>query len=214
LRDYNGDPALLPNLQPGLAELVITLTGDAPPRKLTRRQKLGYGLAGVGGILLVALSCFYLQFTIALYPIAFPAPNSTQTFTPTATNTLTLTPTLTPSATLPPTGTPLPTTTFTPTLTPTPTLTFTPTATPLPAEGITTGDVWVSDSPGAAQRNWIVVLRDTRVIVLAVYGDRCQVSWKTKDGATLSGWIPCRYISPFSPVPEHYITPTLQGGFP
>jgi hypothetical protein len=208
LRDYDGDPALLPNLQPGLAELVIDLTGDQPSRKLTRGQKFTFGLAGVGSILFIGLACFYLQFTIALYPIAFPPANSTRTFTPTATSTLTATPTLTSTITLTPTGTPPPTITFTPTRTPSPTLTFTPTATPQPVEGITKGNVWVSDSPGDAQRNWIVILKDTRVTILAVYGDWFQISWVTKDGAILSGWVPSRWIEIFSPIPSHYVTPT------
>lgn len=208
LRDYNGDPALLPNLQPGLAELIITLTGEAPPRKLTRGQKYGYGLAGVGGMLFVVLSCFYLQFTVALYPIAFPAPNSTKTFTPTSTSTLTFTPTLTATVTLTPTGTPPPTITYTPTHTPTPTHTFTPTVTPLPAEGITAGDVWVSDSPGDAKRNWIVIKKSTPITVLGVYGDWAQITWLTEDRTRLRGWVPLRWIKVSDSIPDHYITPT------
>ena len=211
LRDYNGDPALLPNLQPSLAQLVLDFTGEESTKALTRGQKLTYWLAGLGATLLSVLACFYLQFTVALYPIAFPPADSTQTFTPTATCTLTPTPTITslpPTKTLTPTGTPPPTITYTPTYTPTSTLTFTPTATPLPVEGSTIGNIWVSDTPDDAQRNWIVLIRNTHITVLAVYDDWYQISWETKDGVTLTGWVRSRWIETQAPVPEHFITPT------
>lgn len=211
LRDYSGDSALLPNLQPGLAELVLILAGNQPLRALTGKQKLGYIFASIGAVLLVALACFYLQFTIALYPIAFPPSNSTQTFTPVAANTLTST--SAPTPTLTSTGTPAPTPTSTSSHTPTPshtptlTHTFTPTATPMPAQGVTAGNVWVSDSPGDAQKNWIVLKRGTPVTVLAAYGAWIQISWLTEDDVVLTGWVPSRWIELFAPIPVHYITP-------
>lgn len=210
LRDYNGDSALLPNLQPGLADLVLKLTGDESERGMTRGQKLTIALGGVGGVLLIALACFYLQFTVALYPLAFPSATllMAASSTPTVMDTPTPAATFTPTATF--TGTPPPTATHTPTQTFTPTLTFTPTVTPLPVQGFTAGDVWISDLPGNAERNWIVLKRSTPVTVLAVYGDWMQVAWTTSDGVTLAGWAPARWIQVADQVPAHYITPTLR----
>lgn len=210
LRDYNGNDALLPNLQPGLAELVIRLTGQEPERKMTRGQTWLMWLAGLGAILFVALSCFYLQFTIALYPLAFPSPTPVilNTFTATYTNTPQPTKTYTPAATY--TGTPSPTSTFTPTLTHTPTITHTPTATPLPARGLTAGDVWVSDMPGDAERNWIVIKRNTPVTVLAAFGDYAKIAWASEDGTTLTGWTPLRWVNITEPIPEHFVTPSAR----
>lgn len=210
LRDFNGDPALLPNLQPSLADLVIHLTGEEPKRKMTRSQKLTWTLAGIGTVFLLALTCFYLQFTVALYPLAFPSPTPSLVYplTPTATGTNTPTYTFTPTATF--TGTPLPTSTFTPTLTFTPTKTSTPTATPQPAQGLTAGDVWVSDMPGNAERNWIVIKRNTPVTILALFGDWARISWVAENGVTLTGWAPFRWIDIAEPIPDHFITPTIR----
>lgn len=210
LRDFKGDPAILPNLQPGLADLVIRLTGEEPERKMTRREKVTLALSGLGGILLLAAACFYLQFTIALYPLAFPSPTPSLAHPPlpTSTSTHTSTATFTPTATS--TGTPPPTNTFTPTLTFTPTMTFTPTATPQPAQGITAGDVWVSDTPGDAERNWIVIKRNTPVTILAVFGDYIKVAWVSEDGTILTGWAPFRWFNIVEPIPEHFITPTVR----
>ncbi len=208
LRDYNGDPALLPNLQPGLAELVLLLNGEDLPAKLTKRYKVIIAFGSLGTILFLALACFYLQFTIALYPIAFPTEyisptpshTPTSTLTPTPTATATSTSTATPTLTLTPTSTP----TFTPTSTKTPT----PTATPIPAAGILLGNVWVSDEPGASERNWAIVIRDTPVTILRVFDGWYQIAWTTNDGLQLTGWLPGHWVETFTEIPEHYITPS------
>ncbi|OQY89210.1 MAG: hypothetical protein B6D38_07615 [Anaerolineae bacterium UTCFX1] len=77
----------------------------------------------------------------------------------------------------------------------------------MPAHGVTAGNVWVSDSPGDAQRNWIVLKRGTPVTVLAAYGAWIQISWLTEDDVVLTGWVPSRWIELFAPIPAHYITP-------
>ncbi|MBK8434327.1 MAG: hypothetical protein IPL28_24905 [Chloroflexi bacterium] len=128
LRAYNGDPAVLPNLRPPLGRLQRELRpeeGDVKGRPLGRATKIGLWLMGLLGILGLGLACFYLQFTIALYPIAFPSPTPTNTAVPTATPTATATFTPTPTATA--TATSSPTATHTPSHTPSPTATFTPT---------------------------------------------------------------------------------------
>lgn len=84
LAQYNGDPSVLPNLQPKIARLVVESTsGEKGPRTLSQRAKVGWAIGTLVVILLAALVCFYLQFTIALYPMAFPSPTSTPTATPT-----------------------------------------------------------------------------------------------------------------------------------
>ena len=85
LRNYDGDSALLANIRPRLdslsSELMDLTMPEEEPKPMTRGQKRALVLAGIGGILLVALACFYLQFTIALLPAAFgaavPAPTAT-----------------------------------------------------------------------------------------------------------------------------------------
>ncbi|RMF42155.1 MAG: hypothetical protein D6755_11795, partial [Anaerolineae bacterium] len=98
LRDFDGDPETLPNLQNILAQLVLDLSGEEEaPAPLTPAQRWTLAGGALGLLLFLALGCFYLRFTLALLPVAFPHT------TPTATSS----PTLTPSPTL--TSTPSPT---------------------------------------------------------------------------------------------------------
>lgn len=183
LREYEGDPRTLPNLHALLARLVaeISETYAAGPRPLSRATRVALGVGSVLSLAFLALACFYLRFTIALLPVAFPSPTPTVTFTPTptatATPTPTWTPTPTPTPTLTPTPTPTPTPTRTPTPTPTPTLTPTPTPTPTPPEAWASGHVWVHREPSFASPGFAILRKDTHVRVLEVRDGWVKVEW-------------------------------------
>jgi hypothetical protein len=169
-------------------------------------MKLWITLGIILGILLIALACFYLQFTIALYPIAFPSPTPTATGTPTATSTATPTQTFTPTATN--TATLTPTGTFTPTSTFTPTFTFTPSATPTPYKAYAAGHVWVRAVPEYISPHVEVLFMKTPVTVLAAYGKWLEVEWFADDGPH-RGWVPAIWITLVEPVESSLITPTI-----
>lgn len=176
-RNYNGDPATLPNLQPKLGRLVAETVGahKTGRKPLGRTARVMIGLGSLLGLLLLALACFYLRFTVALLPVAFPSPTPTQTLTPTPTATATPTPTRTPTPTPTPTLTPTPT--RTPTPTPTPTATYTPSPTPTPVTAWSSGHVWVHREPDFASPGFAILLRDTPVTVLATVDSWMQVEW-------------------------------------
>lgn len=212
LRSYRGDPASLPNLQPKLARLVMETTGGrTTTESMSRQKKLWLILVALFGGLLLALACFYLQFTVALYPIAFPSATPTLTASPTATPTYTSSPTSTPSATATPSLTP--TTTFTRTPTPTstrtltPTATFTPTFTPTPYPAYAAANVWARPGPNFELRRRIVLLKDTPLIVLSAYDNWLEVEWQTASGLQ-RGWVPAIWITLREPIPSQRITPT------
>jgi hypothetical protein len=188
LRDYNGDAATLPDLPPKLTALVggITVKKDAAPAPLSRNQKLGIALGSLITLLIVGVMCFYLQFTIALLPVAFPAPTHTPTHTPTPTPTFTPTPTVTPTLT--------PTPTATPTRTPTPTPTFTVTPTPTPSnKAITIGNVWMQSSLDANAISIAAVPQNSNVTVLATSGLWAQVEWESDRGVR-RGWVLLEWV--------------------
>ena len=141
LETFDGDMTKLGEIPETVNKLAIDLQVSAPaaeaPKPLTKAQKMILALGGLGGLLLIALACFYLQFTLALLPLAFgdPSPTLTSTPTPTATPTLTATPTHTYTSTPTPTMTLMPTATLEPTFTPTATLTPPPSATAAGANG-------------------------------------------------------------------------------
>lgn len=237
LRDYIGDPDSLPTLPAQVealqAQLQASDTKSAVPRDFSRGQK--WLLAGGSFFLLlfIGLSCFYLQFTVALMPIAFPSatptatavPTNTPTPTATPTNTATATPTNTPTATPTqtpthtPTATPTATATNTPTITPTPTHTATPTntptitPTPTPPAAETDTSIWVRSGPDINLDPLFAISGETPVTVLAVYGPWAQVTWQAgADTPWLSGqqtgWVPLRWVLIRTDVPENIITPT------
>jgi len=206
LRQFSGDPTMLPNLQPKIARLVAETTGGAGPRPMSSRTKLGITLGIILGILLIALACFYLQFTIALYPIAFPSPTPTATSTPTVTPTATSTQTSTPTTTN--TATQTPTATFTPTHTASPTFTFTPSFTPTPYKAYAAGHVWVRPAPDYIVPRMVVLLLNTPVRVLSVYDTWLEVEWQANYGIQ-HGWVPARWITLVEPVKPELITPTV-----
>jgi hypothetical protein len=207
LRQFTGDPTMLPNLQPKIARLVMDATGGTGQKQpMTRGGKVGVFLGILLGIILIILACFYLQFTIALYPVAFPSPTPTSTGTPTATPTPTATRTLTPTATN--TATQTPTATFTPTSTFTPTPTFTLTATPTPYTAFAGGHVWVRNAPKFESPHVEVLFKRTPVTVLSVYGVWMEVEWFASDGFH-HGWVPSEWITLVEPVGPDRITPTF-----
>jgi hypothetical protein len=210
LREYSGDPSRLPNLQPRLMRLVaeIAFLKQTGPKPLTRTQQWILVGGGLSGLILTAVACFYLRFTIALLPIAFPSPTPTATWTPTAaaTPTATLTPMPTPTASATPLQTPMPTPTYTPTSTPTrtptntltPTVTWTPTVTSTPIEFGASGHVWVFREPNEDSSRFAILVRETPVTVLETVGAWVKVEWFE----TLPwlygwqrGWVPARWIA-------------------
>lgn len=194
LRDFKGDPQDLPPLQPQLAQLAATLSGREEKRPITRQQKMTYALLALAGLLLLITACFYLIFTIRLLPVAFPAPTSTATFTPTASPT--------PTATFTPTASPTPTATFTPTASPTPTATASPT--PQPASttpGISIGSVWARVQPGGSGEITGLLLANTPVEIHAAQGAWLEVSWEDSEGEH-RGWVPAQWIQ------TAFLTPT------
>lgn len=240
LRDYAGDPESLPDLQPLLAAFVTGVIREretAVAHKLSPTQKAFLAGSALFGILFLGLACFYLQFTIALYPIAFPS--KTPTNTPTPTNTATATPTFTPTSTDTPTSTFTPTATHTPTptatptttptatptftpsntptpshtptQTPTPTTTGTPTSTPTPPGAQTAGNVWVREAPDVNARLIAAIEFDTPLILISVFGPWAEVEWVSTLPwlpGVQRGWVPFSWIALRSDVLPVTATPT------
>ena len=207
LRDYSGDPATLPALPPILSNFTqqATSRADASSAAMSKNQR--WLMVGGAGIifLLLAFACFYLQFTIALWPLAFGAtPTPTMTPTPTVTlePTTTLAPTATPTLTPQPTATATATSTPTSSSTPTPTSTSTPTPTmePTPTPTIqslpmTVRNVWVRDIPDLDAPTIVALPRDTAVTILTQIDDWVEISWVDEDGETLQGWLGIRWLA-------------------
>jgi len=192
-RDFTGDPVILPNLQPMLAQLVEQLTSEEGSGKISRAQ-LWVFIGGIFGLIAtVALACFYLQFTIALYPIAFPSitPSITITPSPTVTNTSTHTPTFTPS----------------PTNTITPTFTLTPSLTPTPVQAYMGGNAWVRAIPASEAPRLEVIYENTPVLVKAIYGPWAKITWFASDGLQ-EGWVPLWSVTVAEAMPIYLEPPS------
>lgn len=226
LRNYEGDPDTLPNLQPQLAQLRSNFTDV---QRLTSRPSLGRNtkivLAGgsLMGLLFVGLACFYLRFTLALLPVAFPEPTASLTPTLTITASHTSSPTITltviPSktATTTQTSTQTATASATPTDTPTSTNTPIPSATPsltstptviLP-EGRIRGNVWVRAEPDFNAARETVAVIDTSVKVLASFAEWVEIEWLS-DGQIKHGWVPLNWVI-LNTLPTEDSTPTPTG---
>ncbi len=204
---YNGNTDTLPDLRSRLAKLAeVYADSGIVPKEMSRGTKLALGISVLLGMLLVGLACFYLRFTIALYPLAFPSVTPTSTATPTVTPTPSSTPTFT--ATMTGTSTFTPTPVFTATNTSTPTATFTPSSTSTPFEAIAGGNVWVRPEPDyAGDLRFTVLLSGTPVKVLSVYGRWMEVEWQA-EGVFQRGWVPSEWITLFEPISNEQITPT------
>ncbi len=203
LRDYRGDPATLPNLAPQLqtfAQSAVTPEAAVPPEMTSGQRWLLAGGAGIM-LLLTAVACFYLQFTLALWPVAFgPTPTATPTVLPTATATLeptsTLAPTATPTFILTPTATPTATSTPTYTSTPTPTATTEPTSTPSPIPSpVTVRGVWLRAVPDLDAPIGVALPEGTAVTILTQTGDWVEVVWEDADGNVQQGWLGVRWLA-------------------
>ncbi|MCP4423186.1 MAG: hypothetical protein GY803_01705 [Chloroflexi bacterium] len=221
LRDFAGDPATLPDLPPQLArlstELATPQTAEAQP--ISRGQKLALAGGGLLGLLLIGAACFYLQFTIALWPLAFgPAtptatavptstppptetavptstPPPTETAVPPPTSTPTATPSSTATSTPPLTATNTLTATPSPTDTPTPTTTYTPTATAIPsAAAVTNAPVWVRAQPELAADLVIAIPAGDPVAILTQQGEWVEIEWQGNTDLR-RGWIPAQWLT-------------------
>jgi hypothetical protein len=218
LRDYDGDPAILPNLPPQLDQLASDTTPGQAPREMSRGQRWLLIGGVVGGVVLLTLACFYLRFTLALLPVAFPGPSATPTntatTTPTYTATATRTPTLTASPTLTPTPSPTDTPTSTPTQTPTltPSLTWTPKPSPTPTQesiaARTLGDIWVRTAPDTNANRLGAYPGGTPLQVFGLYGNWAKIQWLTPGGVQ-EGWVSSRWLSIPDGVPDWMVTPTV-----
>jgi hypothetical protein len=214
LRSYTGDSTTLPNLQPTLARLMTVAAEPAAidlPRPMRREIRLALFGCSTISVLGLGLACFYLQFTLALLPIAFPGPTVTATFTPqppsTVTPVNTPTPISTVTATSRPTDTPTPTFAATPTKTATSTRTSTPGPTPTPVAALAAGHVWVRPAPDPDAPLLIVLLKDTPVTALAVYDGWLEVEWISPAGLQ-RGWVPQQWVTLLAPIAPGRITPT------
>lgn len=205
LRDYAGDPATLPLLAPRIDRLAADVARRNEPETepMSRGQKWSLTVGGAAGILLLLTACFYLQFTVALLPVAFgetPTPTMTMTATAVPTNTPTATPTATttPTPTPTPTATPTPPFTATSTATPIPTNTATPMAEPsptgTPAQPFTISPVWARSEPSLSADLLIPIPGETPLNVLDRQGFWVEVTWFDEAGLQ-RGWIPIQWVN-------------------
>jgi hypothetical protein len=172
LRDFKGDPQDLPALQPQLIELAALFNKSEEKRPATRQQRMGYAFIALTGIVFFLVACFYLIFTVRLFPVAFAAPTAIPTLTPTSTPTPTLT------------------------LTPLPTLTATLTATPQPdssTPGISVGSVWARIQPGGNGEVTGLLHKNVPVKIHTAQDGWLEVSW-TDSAGEHRGWVPAEWI--------------------
>jgi hypothetical protein len=210
LQAFDGDMASLggvPATVDGLAaELGRMIPPSAGPQPLPRNQKIFLALAGLGGLLFLALACFYLQFTLALLPVAFGDDTPTPTWTTTATTTPTLTPTATPSPT--PSPTPTATATTTPTTTATSTPTQTATATFIPFSIVTNRPVWAYAEPDLAAATVEPIAQGTQLTLISYAAPWLLVEWSSSSGPQ-QGWLSLQWVEfAGTPPPDSPITLT------
>lgn len=210
LQSFDGDMSRLGELQPSLDQIAVEL-GDmtAPadkPAPLTRGQKLALAGMGIGGALLLAFACFYLQFTLALLPVAFgtstPTPTSTTmpspTYTVTSTMTATPSPTPTATATQTPTATPTMTPTDVPTETPEPLTTPEPTDIPLAI--IPNRPVWTYREPSLESEQLDIIEAGTPLTLVETDYPWLLIEWQSPFGPR-QGWLSTRYLDITGTIP-------------
>ncbi len=82
-----------------------------------------------------------------------------------------------------------------------------PSSTPLIVYGVMTGNVWVRPRPETLQKTTIVaVLINTRVQILAVYGQWVKILWQDDFGAH-EGWVPRRWVGNIDSIPPQLEPP-------
>jgi hypothetical protein len=154
LRDYRGDPETLSDLAPHLQKMLVqssTQTIDAP-KAMSRQQKLVLAGAGLLSVFFVSIACLYLQFTIALWPIAFG------TATPPPVPRLVDQVLVSPPSLISPT--PLPTADF----------------------PQTNGPVWARGIPNLSAPPTAHLAAATTITVIREVGDWAEVTWETAIG--------------------------------
>ncbi|MBN1668090.1 MAG: hypothetical protein JW862_13440 [Anaerolineales bacterium] len=204
LRDYDGDPAMLPSLAPQMEELVASAASQTETRRMSPGQRAFLWGSLVAIVAFLAVSCFYLRFTIALWPLAFPGPSATasQTATETLTPTITASLTATPEPTKTATVTPSPS----PSRTPTSTATSQPTATEIVISAVTIGSVWVLEAPDIDAPRLLALEPGVRLQVLAVQGNWALVSWQIDQGG-VQGWVSLPWLATDQEIPAAIVTP-------
>lgn len=208
LQDFTGDMSELGSIPQTVDKFATDLQALAPaaqgPKPLSRVQKIVLTLGCLGGLLMLALACFYLQFTLALLPVAFGEPSPTVTLTATPTPTQTQTPTPSPMPTATPTYTPSPTSTTTPMPTATERPTDLPTETPIPFTVVTNRPVWAFSAPDLLSSQVGSLETGTPVKIITFADPWLLVEWQSSTGPR-EGWLSIRWVD-FSGTPP----PDLQ----
>ena len=209
LENFSGDMSELGELPQSVGHLATDLAGmvapDEGPKPLTKGQKRLLTLGGLGGVLLLGLACFYLQFTLALLPLAFGDPTATPTATASPTATVTATPTATTSPTA--TATTTPSATASPSSTPTATFTLMPTMTIEPFSVRVKGPVWAYAEPDLTSAQVAALENGLPVTIVTYANPWLLVEWQTDLGPQ-RGWLSIRWVD-FSGTPpaELQLTP-------
>ncbi len=197
LQTHAGDASMLGDIPPTVERLATELTGLAPPphaaKPMTRGQKWALALGGLGGLLALLLGCFYLQFTLALLPVAFGDDTATPTLTATLTATPTATLTATPTSTATPTATETATASATPTTTPTATHSPTPTQTIMPFALVTNRLVWLFAEPNLDAEMLGPLESGTAVTLIDYDNPWLLVEWQSATGPQ-RGWLSTRWV--------------------
>lgn len=210
LQEFDGDMASLGEVPQSVVKLAGDLRAMAPaaegPKPLTRGQKMMLALGGLGGLLLFGLACFYLQFTLALWPVAFGDPTATATATPSPTYTVTPSPTSSPTwtTTPPPTATTTATATLSPSAVPTATPTIPPTATVMPFSLRTNRPVWAFSEPDLTSTRIGTIDAGTELAFITYDPPWLLVEWPSLTG-TEQGWVSEQWVD---------ATGTPPAGFP
>ncbi len=144
------------------------------------------------GMLVVLLACFYIYFTIALLPTAFPGLYGGAAPLPALIQTPTATPTPAPTSSDMPQSL----------VTPAPP----PTRMAVPFSVVTVGPVMARSAPGLEQPQTALIPAETSVELLAVYGAWSEVEWIGGQGP-MRGWVPSQWLDVVGEIPPAIITP-------
>ncbi|RIK21600.1 MAG: hypothetical protein DCC51_06100 [Anaerolineae bacterium] len=205
LQEFDGNMETLDEVAQSITRLNTDLAALVPtttsPKPFTRGQKMTLALGGLGGLFLLGIACFYLQFTVALLPLAFGQPTATPTNMPSSTPTTTATDY--PTSTLTPTSAPTATSTMTPTVIPTMTPTVEPTATVMPTENpsptaipfsvLTNHTVWAFTEPSLDSARLGPIELGAAVTIIGYEDPWLQVEWQSATGPQ-QGWLTVRWV--------------------